>query len=232
MKKKYDVKGMGCAACSARIEKNVGAMKGVDRVEVNLLANTMMVHYDETMVSSADIMAEVEESGYEAEEAEEDSHRSGSGEEIGKEHIGEMKRRFLVSLIFMIPLFYISMGHMMGLPVPEIINPHSNNVGFYAAQLILTIPILAVNYKYYTVGFKMLLKRSPNMDSLIAVGSAASVALLYFESAGMILTLVTLGKFLEARAKGKTGVAIEKLINLAPKEATVIRDGKDRKSVV
>ncbi|MDO4545562.1 MAG: heavy metal translocating P-type ATPase [Bacillota bacterium] len=228
MKEKFTIKGMGCAACSAKIEKNVGAMKGVERAEVNLLANSMIVSFDEAVLSATDIINEVKESGYEAEEADEESHRPQTGE-IGKEHIGEMRRRFIISLVFMIPLFYISMGHMMGLPVPEFMNPHSNERGFYLVQLLLTVPIVAVNYKYYTVGLRMLFKRSPNMDSLIAVGSAASLVLLYFESAGMILTLVTLGKFLEAKAKGKTGAAIQKLIDLAPKEATVIRDGAEVK---
>ena len=226
MKKKYNVTGMGCAACSARIEKSIGAMPGVERVEVNLLANSMVVNYDEKILSSGDIINEVRDSGYDAEEAEEESDR-GSETEIGKEHTEEMKRRFLISLIFMVPLFYISMGHMVGSPIPEIISPHRSQTAFYIVQALLTIPVTAVNYKYYTVGFRMLFKRSPNMDSLIAVGSAASIVLFYFESAGMILTLVTLGKWLEARAKGKTGSAIEKLINLAPKEAAVLRDGKE-----
>lgn len=226
MKKKYNVMGMGCAACSARIEKSIGAMPGVERVEVNLLANSMVVNYDEKILSSGDIINEVRASGYDAEEAEEESDR-GSETEIGKEHTEEMKRRFLISLIFMVPLFYISMGHMVGFPIPEIIWPHRSQTAFYIVQALLTIPVTAVNYKYYTVGFRMLFKRSPNMDSLIAVGSAASIVLFYFESAGMILTLVTLGKWLEARAKGKTGSAIEKLINLAPKEAAVLRDGKE-----
>lgn len=226
MKKKYNVMGMGCAACSARIEKSIGAMPGVERVEVNLLANSMVVNYDEKILSSGDIINEVRASGYDAEEAEEESDR-GSETEIGKEHTEEMKRRFLISLIFMVPLFYISMGHMVGFPIPEIISPHRSQTAFYIVQALLTIPVTAVNYKYYTVGFRMLFKRSPNMDSLIAVGSAASIVLFYFESAGMILTLVTLGKWLEARAKGKTGSAIEKLINLAPKEAAVLRDGKE-----
>ncbi|NLD19584.1 MAG: copper-translocating P-type ATPase [Clostridiales bacterium] len=215
MKKKYDVKGMGCAACSARIEKNVGAMKGIQQIDVNLLANSMVVLYDEKVVTSQEIIQEVKDSGYEAKEAEEESHRSSGASEAGREQAGEMKRRFLVSLIFMVPLFIISMGHMLGLHIPHTVN--------IVIQLVLVIPIIAVNYKYYATGLGMLLRKSPNMDSLIAVGSAAAVALLYFESAGMILTLVTLGKWLEAKAKGKTGAAIERLIDLAPKEATVIR---------
>lgn len=217
MKKKYDVKGMGCAACSARVEKAVGAVNGVRTVEVNLLANSMIVNYDEKVCNSCDITDAVSDAGYEADEADEDVHRSNAGE-ITKEREGEMKRRLIVSLVFAVPLFYVGMGHMFGMP-----SPHGNL--FYIVSAALTVPIIAVNYKYYTVGFGMLVRRSPNVDSLIAVGSAAAVVLLYFESAGMILTLVTLGKFLEARAKGKTGEAIEKLMNMTPDEAVVLHDG-------
>ena len=213
MNKRYDIKGMGCAACSARIEKCVGAMEGVRKVEVNLLANNMVVNFDESLCTSQDIMDTVSDAGYEAfEEAEEEVHRRDPSE-ITKEHAGEMKRRFIVSLIFAVPLFVISMGSFIDKPA------------IYIVQALLVAPIIAINYKYFTVGFSLLAKRSPNMDSLIAVGAAAAVMITYFESAGMILTLVTLGKFLEARAKGKTGEAIEKLIAMAPDTAMVRRDG-------
>lgn len=213
MNKRYDIKGMGCAACSARIEKCVGAMEGVRKVEVNLLANNMVVNFDESLCTSQDIMDTVSDAGYEAfEEAEEEAHRRDPSE-ITKEHAGEMKRRFIVSLIFAVPLFVISMGSFIDKPT------------IYIVQALLVAPIIAINYKYFTVGFSLLAKRSPNMDSLIAVGAAAAVMITYFESAGMILTLVTLGKFLEARAKGKTGEAIEKLIAMAPDTAMVRRDG-------
>ena len=216
MNKKYDIKGMGCAACSARIEKCVGAMEGVRKVEVNLLANSMVVNFDEGVCTSQDIMNTVSDAGYEAfEEAEEEVHRRDPSE-ITKEHAGEMKRRFIVSLIFAVPLFVISMGSFIDKPA------------IYVVQALLVLPIIAINYKYFTVGFSLLLKRSPNMDSLIAVGAAAAVMITYFESAGMILTLVTLGKYLEARAKGKTGEAIEKLIAMAPEKAIVRRGGETK----
>ena len=221
MKKKYDVKGMGCAACSARVEKFVGGLSGVQKVEVNLLANSMVVEYDEKVCSSQDICDTVAEAGYEASEAEEEVHRrssadkqKSSGDEITKERIGEMKRRFIVSLIFCVPLFCIA---MMG----------GDSLAWRIAEAAFTAPIVGINYKYYTVGFGMLLRRGPNMDSLVAVGSAAAIIMMYFESAGMILTLVTLGKFLEARAKGKTGEAVEKLMGMAPTEARVLRGEAD-----
>lgn len=219
MKKKYDVRGMGCAACSARVEKFVGGLSGVQKVEVNLLANSMVVEYDEKICSSRDICDIVSEAGYEASEAEseEEVHRQGNGsakapagDEITKERIGEMKKRFVVSLVFCVPLFCISMFGGDG-PVWRI------------AEAVLTAPIVIVNYKYFTVGFGMLIRRGPNMDSLVAVGSAAAIVMTYFESAGMILTLVTLGKFLEARAKGKTGEAIERLMGMAPTEARIYK---------
>ncbi|MBQ6496505.1 MAG: copper-translocating P-type ATPase [Firmicutes bacterium] len=213
MNKKYDVKGMGCAACSARVEKAVSTLPGVQKAEVNLLANSMVVNFDEKVCSSQDIMDAVSNAGYEATEDEDETHRTDPGE-ITKEHAGEMKKRFLISLIFAVPLFVISMGSFIAKPTS------------YIVEALLVIPIIAVNYKYYKVGFSQLVRKSPNMDSLVAVGTAAAVLLMYFESAGMILTLVTLGKFLEARAKGKTGESIEKLIHMAPETAVVIRDGE------
>ena len=223
MKKKYDVTGMGCAACSARVEKSVNKVEGVRKAEVNLLANSMTVFYDETICTSQNIMDAVAKAGYGATEATEEIQKREPGE-IGKEHIGEMKRRLIVSLIFAIPLFYIAMGHMMGAPMPAfLMNPTAHLI----AQAILVAPIVGINYKYFTVGISMLFRRSPNMDSLIAVGAIAAICLLYFESAGTILTLVTLGKFFEAKAKGKTGAAIEKLFDMAPKEASVIRTSEE-----
>ena len=224
MRKKYDIKGMGCAACSARIEKSVGAMDGIQKVEVNLLANSMVVNYDESVCNSQDIMDTVKNAGYEAEEADEETHLSDPGE-ITKEHAGEMKRRFIVSLIFEIPLMIVSMGSMFGIPMPQTLT--SGHTIFYIVGILLVAPIIIVNYKYYSVGFAMIIRKSPNMDSLIAIGSAAAIALLYFDSAGMILTLVTLGKFLEAKAKGKTGKAIAGLIDMAPKTAMVLRNGEE-----
>lgn len=219
MKKKYDVRGMGCAACSARVEKSVAALKGVQTVEVNLLTNSMVVNYDEGICSSDDIMNSVADAGYEASEADEEAHRPGAGE-ITKERTGEMRKRLIVSLVFCVPLFIVAMCQMAGVIA-------LGKTTLLIVEAALTAPIVAVNYKYYTVGFSMLARRSPNMDSLIAVGSTAAVVMLYFESAGMILTLVTLGKFLEAVAKGKTTSAIEKLIGMTPDFATVIREGEE-----
>jgi len=214
-------------------------MNGIENVAVNLLANSMVVSYDENKVSSEQIMQEVEDSGYSAADAEaEELHLSKAAGEIEtgtrsrmkkiqeSEETG-MRRRFITSLIFLIPLFYISMGHMIGLPLPMFLHETTHPNFFYGIQILLTIPIVVVNRKYYTVGFSMLLKGAPNMDSLIAIGSAAAIILMYYESAAMILTLVTLGKYLETRSKGKTGDAIERLMNLAPKKATVIRDGEE-----
>ena len=164
-----------------------------------------------------------------------------------------MKFRLILSLVFLIPLFYISMGHMMGVPLPSFLTGHANALTFAFTQFLLILPIVFVNFKYFQVGFKTLFKGSPNMDSLIAIGSAAAIVYgifaiyqigivlghqnmeqvhqytmdLYFESAGMILTLITLGKYLETRAKGKTSEAITKLMNLAPKTALVIREGEE-----
>jgi Cu+-exporting ATPase len=166
-----------------------------------------------------------------------------------------MKRRFLISLVFLLPLFYFSMGHMMGLPIPQVFHGTENALSFALTQFLLLLPILYANDKYYKTGFKTLLHRAPNMDSLIAIGSSAAVIYgvaalfqigyglghgdtarvtrwvmdLYFESAGMILTLITLGKWLEARSKGKTSEAISRLIDLAPKTATVLRDWRERR---
>ena len=225
MRKKFDVRGMGCAACSARVEQAVAGVPGVQKVEVNLLANSMVVSFDESATSADEICRAVADAGYEAEAADEEGPGQDPGE-ITKEQEGELKRRFIISLVFCVPLFYVSMAGMLGWPLPGFMNAG----GGFAAKAIcgaLLVPIVIVNIKYFTVGLRMLFKGHPSMDSLVAVGSIASIALTYFESAGMILTLVTLGKFLEARAKGQTGEAIEKLIALAPETATVIRDGQE-----
>ena len=229
MRKKFDVTGMGCAACSSRIENNISKMPGVIKVEVNLLANNMTVEFDNKVVNVEAIVAEVENSGYGAvpDDGDDDGETHRRSRSIREEETAHMKRRFITSLIFLVPIFYISMGHMMGMPLPIWLHEAHNPTMFYGIQLLLTLPIIAVNRSYYLVGFRMLFKGSPNMDSLIAIGSAAALFLLYFESAAMILTLVTLGKFLETRSKGKTSEAIEKLIGLAPKTAMIIKEGKE-----
>lgn len=246
MKKSFDVKGMTCAACSAHIEKSVGKLDGVNNVSVSLLQNSMLVDYDEEEVSVDEIQKAVASGGYSA-------SVKGQSKEAPKENdeLKTMKIRLGVSIVFMLILMYIAMYHMTGLPVPGIFIGVENSLIFAFTQLLLTVPVLIVNHKYFTNGFKALFHLAPNMDSLIAIGSGASVVYgiiaiyaigyglghgrpdiaaaythdLYFESAAMILTLITVGKFLEARSKGKTSEAITKLMDLAPKTAIVIRDG-------
>ena len=252
MKQKFDVQGMTCAACSAHVEKAVCKVAGVDGVNVNLLGNSMVVDYDEGATDAGQIIHAVEEAGYGASlpavKGAAAQPRPASGME---EEAAGMKRRFLTSLIFLAPLFYIAMGHMMGWPLPAFFHDPGNVFVVALIQFLLTLPIMYINDKYYRVGFKTLWHRSPNMDSLIALGSAAAVIYgvaalfqiawglghgdqarvdkwsmdLYFESAGMILTLITLGKWLETRSKGKTSQAITRLMDLAPKTAAVQRNG-------
>ena len=256
MKQKFDVTGMTCSACSAHVEKSVAKVPGVRSVTVNLLSNNMAVDYDETASSDAAVIHAVEEAGYGASvhagaaSSRPQAKAAPAADPMAAE-IANMKRRLIVSFVFLIPLFYISMGHMMGLPLPHFLHGTENALVFAFTQLLLTLPIAYVNRKFYQVGFKTLFKGTPNMDSLIAIGSAAAmiygvVAIymigwglghgdtalveqysmdLYFESAGMILALITLGKFLETRSKGKTSEAITKLMDLAPKTALVEREG-------
>lgn len=255
-KETFDISGMSCAACSSRVDKAVSALEGVDNVSVNLLKNNMTVSFDPGLLKTNDISAAVEKAGYGA-----SLHSKGSaasaqapaGPDPAIVEMQEMKRRLIVSAIFTIPLFYISMGHMLGLPIPAFLTGEANALAFAFTQFLLTLPVVFVNFKYYRIGFKTLFSGSPNMDSLIAIGSGAAVLFgiyaiykmafalglgdtdtvhhfamnLYFESAAMILTLITMGKFFEARAKGKTSDAIAKLVNLAPKNATRLRDGQE-----
>lgn len=255
MKQKFDVTGMTCSACSAHVEKSVRKLDGVIEVNVNLLQNFMSVEYDENKLDDARIIQAVVDGGYGASVKGEvkQAGKEETGKSVIQEQITSMKHRLIISFVFLIPLFYISMGHMMGAPLPNILTGHENIMVFALTQLVLTLPIMYVNRKYYEVGFKTLFHGAPNMDSLIAIGSAAAAIYsiysifcmgyymghgemdiahsyamdLYFESAGMILTLITLGKFLETRSKGRTSDAITKLINLAPKTAMVIRDGEE-----
>lgn len=257
MKQKFNVTGMTCSACSAHVEKSVRKVEGVNQVTVNLLSNSMVVEYDPDKTDDGAIVAAVKAGGYGAALQEQDRPKGNvrkSANDTAKEELRSMKKRLVVSFVFLIPLFYLSMGHMMGLPVPAFFHGNQNAMAFAFTQFLLTLPILAVNHKYFRVGFKTLSKGAPNMDSLIAIGSSAAVVYgvfaiykigwglghgdmamverytmdLYFESAGMILALITLGKFLEARAKGKTSEAITKLMDLAPKTAVVLRDGAEQ----
>ena len=255
MKQKFDVTGMTCAACSARVEKVVGQLAGVQNASVNLLGNSMVAEYDPETVGVQEIIAAVTQAGYGASVAGEKRDASSQRKnETLEQELAWMKRRMIWSFVFLLPLFYISMGHMMGAPLPGFLTGLENSVAFGLTQLLLTLPIMYINDKYYRVGFKTLWHRAPNMDSLIAVGSAAAVVYgiyaiyqmgyglghgdwelvqkyhmdLYFESAGMILTLITFGKFLETRSKGKTSQAITRLMDLAPKTATVRREGVEQ----
>ncbi len=255
MKQKFNVTGMTCSACSAHVEKAVSRLDGVQKAEVSLMTNSMTVQYDEDVLSPGGIIDAVVHAGYGASLPEAAAVKTAAArpEARMEEELSAMKHRLVWSFVFLIPLFYISMGHMMGAPLPEFLLGMENAVAFGLTQLLLTLPIMYLNDKYYKVGFKTLLHRAPNMDSLIAVGSAAAVVYgvfaiyqmgyglghgdleltaryhmdLYFESAGMILTLITLGKFLETRSKGKTSQAITRLMDLAPKTAAVLRDGQE-----
>ena len=248
MKQKFDVTGMTCSACSAHVEKSVSKLEGVQCVNVNLLQNSMVVEYDDNTLGTTDIIHAVESGGYGA-SVQGETKTQEAPKNVAAEEMHHMKRRLIASFCFLIPLFYISMGHMMGAPLPAILLGDENVMIFALTQLFLTIPVLIINKKYFVVGFKALWNKAPNMDSLIALGSAASVIYsvfaiysmayamghgdlmtahhygmeLYFESAAMILTLITVGKYMETRSKGKTSEAISKLMDLAPKTATVLR---------
>lgn len=259
-KEQFDITGMTCSACSTRVEKSVAKLPGIKEVSVNLLKNSMVASYDESVLDTAGIVQAVEKAGYGAIPKASAQNKSRTITPAAKPEVStaqaeykQMKQRLLLSALFTIPLFYISMGHMMGWPLPSFLLGMENAISFAFTQFLLLIPVVFINFKYYRMGFKTLFHGSPNMDSLIAIGSSAAIVYgiyaiykigigfghgdmatvhsfmmdLYFESAGMILTLITLGKTLEARAKGKTSDAITKLMNLAPKTATVERDGKE-----
>ena len=273
MKERFDVTGMTCSACSSHVEKSVGKLTGVENVSVNLLTNSMQVEFDENKLDTAGIIKAVEDAGYGAEVK--DGHaKSGtktSGQSDSQENRGlsaveqnvkNMKKRLIVSLIFWIPLMYVSMGHMiyqwLNIPMPpftmNFLHGNENAITYAFTQFLLLLPILIANHKYFKNGFKTLWHRSPNMDSLIAIGAGAAILYgifaiyrigyamghgdmavvhqyahdLYFESAGTILTLITIGKYLETKSKGKTSEAITKLLNLAPKTVTAVRDGVEQ----
>ena len=259
MKQTFDVTGMTCAACSSRVEKTANAVPGVNAAVVNLLKNSMEVDYDGSPDTAAALCAAIDKAGYGASPrmpqgsapaggASGSMPGGGSGAPAGPagaaaKEAKAVRTRLAVSFAFTIPLFYISMGHMFGWPLPAFLTDHANVMAFALTQFLLLLPVIFVNFRFFRVGFKALAHRSPNMDSLIALGSAAStvygvyalyrIALalgagdltsahvaamdLYFESAAMILTLITLGKYFEARAKGKTTDAIAKLMDLLPR---------------
>ena len=251
MQKKFQVGGMSCAACSAKVEKCVAKVDGVENVNVSLLTNSMVVDYDNQATSADAIIHAVEDAGYSA--------AIYTGRERSEKKEKEEKRmrtRLWISVAFWIPLMYVAMAHMLeewiGLPVPKfldsVLSGEENFLTMAIVQIVLLLPIIIVNFKYFTNGFKSLFHLSPNMDSLIATGATAAVVFgvyvviakltgnsnysaheLYFESAGTILTLITVGKYLEAKAKGKTGRALEALIALQPQTAIVERNGEQVK---
>lgn len=259
---KYNITGMTCAACQANVTRCVQKLEGVDDVNVSLLANQMTVAYDETKLSQQAIVQAVEEIGYGASCLQDQGGREEGGfrrewqnrQQQAQENQKDMKFRLLWSVVLLVPLMYVAMGAMMGLPVPSFLEGTENTLVSALLQLVLTIPILVINRHFYLNGFKSLFHGAPNMDSLVAIGSGASLAYglfamfrmaygfghgdmtlvheyahaLYFESAAMILTLVTVGKYLEAKSKSKTSDALGKLMDLAPKTAVVVRGGQEQ----
>ena len=253
LKEKYNITGMSCAACSAKVERVVGKIEGVENVSVNLLTNSMQVEYKEDKLSSNDIIKNIADAGYGASlaTATKQKKEEKSIKKTNDDAIASMKFRLKVSIVFLVILMYFSMGSMIGLPLPKFLSGEGNPVGFALTQLLLVLPVMYVNRKYYISGFKSLFHLSPNMDTLIAVGTVAAftygvIAIyvmgyalnnadmhtvteyrmnLYFESVSMILTLITLGKFFETGSKARTTDAISKLIDLSPKRANVLRDG-------
>ncbi len=267
---KFDVGGMTCAACQAHVDRAVSKLDGVQSVAVNLLAGSMLVDYDPAQVSPDDICTAVDRAGYSASPVSTGTDAANSNGNAqarsGAAHMesptkkleaaaSAMRTRLIISIIFLIPLFYIGMGHMLGWPLPGVFTDHTHSMTLALTELVLLIPIVYVNDAYFINGFKSLAHGAPTMDALIAVGATASIAWslyamfimadqlaagqvheammtsmdnLYFESAGTILSLVTVGKYLETRSKSKTGGAIEALIDLAPKTATVVaEDGSE-----
>lgn len=243
--KQFSIDGMTCASCAQTVEKAVSKLSGVQLATVNLATEKMSVALDPAVLNSAEVITAVEEAGYEAAELIEGEETLNRDREKKEKHIQTMWQRFWLSAIFTVPLLYISMGHMIGLPLPSVINPMMQPTAFAVTQLILTLPVMFLGRSFFTVGFKALVKRHPNMDSLVAMGTSAAflyslygtfqvfsgdvdyAMALYYESAAVILTLITLGKYFEAVSKGKTSEAIKKLMDLAPKTATILKDGKE-----
>lgn len=255
IKKKFDITGMTCSACSAHVEKAVAHTDGVASVSVNLLTNSMTVSYDDTLTSDQKIVQAVEHAGYGASLP---TLSNGGSKTVQKrdtaaEELRGIRIRLIWSILFTIPVFYLCMGHMFHWPIPHFLHGNQNLPVMAFTQFILTVPVVVLNWKFFDIGWKSLFRGAPNMDSLIAIGSTAAmlygiVAIyrilwsfghgrideaaafgsdLYFESAAMILTLITLGKFLETRAKGKTSDAITKLIQLRPQTAIVLREDEE-----
>lgn len=248
----FAIEGMTCASCAQTIEKAVGKLSGVDKASVNLATEKMQVSYNPSAISVSDVTGAVSNSGYAAVLETTDTQDNSRAEKREKKEkrMKQLSNRFGISIIFTIPVLIISMGPMVGMPLPNIVDPMINAFNFSLLQLILTLPIMVVSWEYFQKGFKTLFKGHPNMDSLIALGTASAFVyslaatirtglgygnfsdLLYYEVTGVILTLHTLGLFLEERSKGQMSSAIEKLVNLAPKTARVIRNGVEQEITV
>ncbi len=250
MKEKFNISGMTCAACVAHVQKAVESLEGTSNVSVNLLTNTMTLDINTDILNTTDIINAVERAGYYASSditEKQSSKKTNTTSQTLEKEVNSLRYRLVVSIIFLIPLMYISMGSMWGLPLADFISHHTNPVGFAMTQFLLTLPIVYINRLYYIKGYKSLFNRAPNMDTLIAIGSSAALVYgifaiymlgyglaigstelvkqygmdIYFESAAMILTLITVGKYLEAKSKGKTGEALEKLMSLSPTTALI-----------
>ncbi len=233
-----EIKGMTCSACSRAVERSLGKMEGITEVSVNLATEKATVIYDSEKVKIEDIKARIKKAGYEPVD---------NPRQIEASPTASIWRKFYIALFFTVPLLYISMGHMIGLPLPAFLMPDMNPFNFAAAQLLLTLPVMGAGYQFYTIGFKNLFHRSPNMDSLVAIGTSSAflyglyaawmikngayhyIHQIYFETAGVIITLILLGKTLELNAKGKTSKAIKELMALSPETASVIINGEERK---
>ena len=248
MKLKFDITGMSCSACSAAVERSVKKLDGINSAEVSLLTNSMTADFDSDKTNEQAIINAVVSAGYGASVHGKTENKTPKKNENNE--LREMKTRLIISFACLIPLMYIAMGHMISLPLPSFLEGVNNGVSFSFIQFLLTLPIMYVNRKYYLNGFKSLFRKNPNMDTLVATGSLAAILYgiysvfaignsigngdtetassllhnLYFESGAMILTLITLGKFFEARSKNKTSEAISKLIELTPDTATVERN--------
>ena len=236
MEKSYQITGMTCSACAGRIERTLNKLNGVDKANVNFAAEKLYVSFDDKNINESEIVSAIKKAGY---------NIAGKNAKSEMPAHKKLLIRFIISMIFTVPLLIISMGHMVGMPLPKIIDPMENPLNFAIIQLALTIPVMATGYMFYLKGIKNLFRLSPNMDSLIAVGTLSSVVYgifaitkiknghehmameLYFESAAVILTLITLGKYLESLSKGKSSQAIKELMELSPKIATVRRGKKE-----
>lgn len=241
----FDIEGMTCASCAQTIEKATKQLNGVMEAAVNLATEKLTVTFDPTVLNVSSIMQAVADAGYQATELLAETAMIDNDQQKKQKHLKEMWQRFWMSAVFTVPLLYIAMGHMIGLPLPSFLDPMVHPETFSIVQLVLTVPVVYLGRSFFTVGFKALVKGHPNMDSLVALGTSAAILYsmygtwmvfsgdhrfameLYYESAGVILTLITLGKYFEALSKGKTSEAIKKLMGLAPKSANVIRAGAE-----